>query len=116
MTTMPGWTEADWARSVAEPFRSDRDFWAGLAASADALIGLLAAIAVAIVMVLTGAGLWSLLPLAVPAALILRATVVSRSSSRHSQAAFPDRRAWRDAERSAVATAFPRVIGHRHKR
>jgi hypothetical protein len=106
MTTLPSWTNADWASNVAEPFRSDRDFWASLAASADALISLAAAAAVAIVLVLTGERGWAFLPFIVPAVLAARAALIARASSRRSRAAFDDRRAWRDAERAAVATSF----------
>jgi hypothetical protein len=106
MTTLPSWADADWASTVSEPFRSDRDFWASLAASADALISLAAAIAVSVVLALNGAEGWALLPFVVPAALAGRAALIGRASSRRSQAAFADRRAWRDAERTAVATGF----------
>jgi hypothetical protein len=106
MTTLPSWTNADWASNVAEPFRSDRDFWASLAASADALLSLAAAAAVAIVLALTGERGWSFLPFIVPAVLAARAALIARASSRRSRAAFDDRRAWRDAERTAVATSF----------
>jgi hypothetical protein len=113
MTTLPAWTQAEWANGVAEPFRSDRAFWSGLAASADALVTLAAAIAVAVVLVLTGERIWSALPFAVPAVLTVRAALINRASSRRSQAAFEDRKAWRDAERQAVASAFFRVLGRR---
>jgi hypothetical protein len=106
MTTLPSWANADWASSISEPFRSDRDFWSSLAASADALISLAAAIAVGVVLALSGARAWALVPFVVPAVLAGRAALIARASSRRSQAAFPDRRAWRDAERTAVATGF----------
>lgn len=108
--TLPSWTDAEWTGRVAEPFRSDVDFWSSLAASADALITLAAAIAVAIVLMITGTGAWALLPFVVPALLAVRAALISRGSSKRSQSAFDDRRAWRDAERAAVATAFFRVL------
>jgi hypothetical protein len=116
MSTLPSWTQAEWAGSVTEPFRSDRDFWAGLEASADALVALAAAIAVGVVLAVLGTGLWALVALVVPAALTVRAALLARTSSRRSQAEFRDRRAWRDAERTAVATAFPRVLGRRRTR
>lgn len=106
MTTLPSWTNADWASNIAEPFRSDRDFWKSLAASADALVSLAAAAAVAIVLVLSGERAWSFLPFVVPAVLAARAALIAKASSRRSQAAFADRRAWRDAERTAVASGF----------
>lgn len=113
MTTLPSWTQAEWADSVAEPFRSDRDFWSSLAASADALVTLAAAIAVAVALVLTGERIWSFLPFAVPVALIVRAALIARASSRRNQQAFTDRKQWRDAEREAVAAVFFRVVGRR---
>jgi hypothetical protein len=113
VSTLPAWTKADWASDVAEPFRSDREFWTSLAASADALISLAAAIAVCVVLVLTGERAWSFVPFIVPAALAVRAALVARSSSRRSQAAFEDRSAWKDAERTAVAAVFLRVLGRR---
>jgi hypothetical protein len=113
MTTLPSWTHADWADGVAEPFRSDREFWSSLAASADALVTLAAAIAVAVVLALTGERAWSILPFAIPAVLTVRAAIIGRSSSRRSRASFDDPKEWRDAERTAVATAFLRVLGRR---
>jgi hypothetical protein len=116
MSTLPSWTDADWADTVAEPFRSDREFWASLAAGADALLSLAAAAAVAVVMALNGAGAWSVLPFAVPAVLVIKAAMKARSSNRRNQPAFDDRRAWRDAERAAVASVFLRVLGRRRGR
>jgi hypothetical protein len=113
MTSLPAWTSAEVARNVAEPFRSDGDFWSSLAASADALISLAAGTAVAIVLALTGEVAWSPLAFVIPALLIVRAAFVGRSSSQRSRTAFPDRAAWRDAERAAVATAFFRVMWRR---
>jgi hypothetical protein len=110
VSAIPSWASADWAEDVAEPFRSDHEFWASLAASADALVSLVAAIAVGVVLALSGAGAWSLLPFTIPAGLAVRAAVIGRSSSRRNRDAFADRRAWRDAERTAVATAFLRVV------
>jgi len=110
MTALPSWTDAEWTGHVAEPFRSDRGFWSSLAASADALIVLAAAIAVAIVLMISGVGAWSLLPFVAPTLLAVRAALIGRASSKRSQTEFADRRAWRDAERAAVATAFFRVL------
>lgn len=110
MTTLPSWTNASWTSTVAEPFRSDRDFWSGLAASADALVTLGAAIAISVVLALTGAGLWALLPFVVPAVLAVRATLISAASSRRNRQAFADSKQWREAERTAVATAFGKVL------
>jgi hypothetical protein len=113
MTTIPAWADANWTSRVSEPFRSDRAFWISLAASADALLSLAVAIAAAVVLVATGERGWSFVPFVVPAALAVRAAVLSHSSSRHSQQAFADRRAWRDAERSAVAASFGSVLRRR---
>jgi Flp pilus assembly protein TadB len=113
MTTLPSWAEADWANRVEEPFRSDAEFWSGLAASADAFITLVAAAAVAIALALTGHPGWAIVPFVVPAALIVRAAVIARTSSRRSQEAFDDHRTWRDAERAAVATSFGHVLRRR---
>jgi hypothetical protein len=105
---IPSWANGEWASSVAEPFRSDRDFWAGLAASADAVISLVAAAALAVVLRLAGAGPWALVPFVVPAGFICRA--VATSSSRHRREAFAGRDAWREAERAAVAASFMHVV------
>jgi hypothetical protein len=110
VTTLPSWTDAEWASDIAEPFRSDHDFWSSLAASADALVSLAAAIAIAVILVLEGERVWSFLPFLAPAGLTVRAAVVGRSSSRRNRDAFTDRRSWRDAERTAVASAFGKVL------
>lgn len=110
MTTLPSWTSADWANNVAEPFRSDRSFWSSLAASADALVSLILAIALAVALALAGERGWSLIPFVVPAGLAVRASIIGRSSSRRNRSAFTDRRSWRDAERTAVAAVFLRVL------
>jgi hypothetical protein len=110
MTTLPSWTDADWSQQIAEPFRSDREFWNGLAASADAVIALVAAAAVAVVLALTGHALWALTPFAVPGVLAVRAGFISRSSSRRSRDQFAERQDWRDAERTAVASAFGKAL------
>jgi hypothetical protein len=106
----PSWADADWATRIGEPFRSDGRFWAGLAASTDALLSLVAAVIAAISLGAAGERAWSIVPFVVPAALIARAVAVSASSSRRSRAAFADTRTWRDAERAAVATAFVHVL------
>jgi hypothetical protein len=66
-------------------------------------------------LVVTGERGWSFLPFLVPAALAARAALMGRSSSRRSQAAFEDRQAWRDAERSAVAASFGHVLRRRSR-
>ena len=107
MATLPAWSQPDWASDVAEPFRSDGEFWSSLAASADALVSLAAAVAIAVVLVLVGERVWwSLLPFLAPAGLAARAALIARSSSRRNREAFEDRRAWREAERTAVSKGF----------
>jgi hypothetical protein len=106
----PPWADTAWARAVSEPFRSDGRFWSGLAASADALLVLTLATVIGVVLTLSGAGGWALLAFAAPAALIVRAGVVSHGASRGSRATFTSRTAWREAEREAVAAVFFRVL------
>lgn len=113
MTTLPAWASADWAGDVAEPFRSDIDFWRSVAASADALLMLAAAAAVGAVLVLTNEAAWVLLPFAFPAGLMVRAGAVARISSRRNRGVFDDRRAWKQAERAAVAVVFFKVLRRR---
>jgi hypothetical protein len=115
MATMPYWTDAAWTTQVDEPFRSDGEFWSGLAAITDALISLGIAAVVAIILTVAGTGAWAVLPFAVPVVLFVRAGRIASRSSRRSRAAFDDPRAWRDAERTAVATAFVRVLGRRRR-
>ena len=102
---------------VAEPFRSDPDFWRSLCASADAVVLLALAVAVAVALRLFGApvGLvW--LPFVLPAVLLVRAAA---AGSRFHRAQEPrpavvdtvhGELSWRDAERSAVAAAFGRAL------
>jgi hypothetical protein len=110
VTPLPAWAHADWTRNVAEPFRSNGEFWSSLAASADALTSLLIAAITAVALVLSGEPAWSFVPFAVPTVLVIRAGLLSRSSSRHTREAFADRPAWRAAERHAVAIAFVKVL------
>jgi hypothetical protein len=110
MTVSSWWENESLTERVEEPFRSDRDFWSSLAAGADAFLTLLAAAAVSAVLAMTGAGGCALLPFVVPAGFVVRSALVARGSRRHRQAAFTDRRAWRDAERTAVAKAFAPVL------
>lgn len=116
MTTLPSWPSAEVRERVAEPFRSNDDFWSSLAASADALVTLAAAVAVGVVLAITGQRWWALAPFAVPAGLAVRAALVGRASHRQSQGSFGDRREWRDAERHAVATAFVAVLWRPRRR
>jgi hypothetical protein len=109
-TPRPAWASAEWTSRVAEPFRSDAGFWASLAASADALLSLVAATGSGVILVLAGEGAWSAVPFVVPAGLALRAAAIGRPSSRRSRQAFSTAREWRDAEREAVATAFGHAL------
>jgi hypothetical protein len=113
MTTVPAWTQAEWTGRVAEPFRGDPQFWAGLAASADAVASLAAAIVAAVVLALSGDAGWALLAFVVPALLAGRAGLIGLGSSRRSREAFADRESWRAAERRAVATAFGPTLRRR---
>jgi hypothetical protein len=110
VTTLPSWTDADWVSGVSEPFRSDNEFWSSLAASADALVSLAAAVAIAVILVLAGQRVWSFVPFIAPAGLAVRAAIIAKSSSRRNREAFSDRQTWRDAERTAVAAVFLKVL------
>ena len=102
---------------VAEPFRSDPDFWRSVCASADALVLLVVALAGAAVLGLVGAGpvlMW--LPFALPMTFLVRAAV-SGSRFHRAQEPLPQtvdtargEQSWRDAERSAVAAVFGRAL------
>jgi hypothetical protein len=116
VTSLPSWTDAEWTSEVAEPFRSDREFWTGLAASADALVTLAAATAIAVVLALTGHPWWGIAPFVVPAGLTARATMISTASSRRSREAFASAKEWRDAERNAVAMSFTKVVRRPRRR
>jgi hypothetical protein len=116
MATMPSWTDAAWTERIDEPFRSDGEFWSGLASITDALISLAVAALVAVILTMAGAGVWAVLPFVVPVVLFARAGRIASRSSRRNRASFDDPRAWRDAERTAVATAFVRVLGRRRSR
>jgi hypothetical protein len=106
----------DLGPDVAEPFRSDEDFWRSVCASADAALLLVVAAAASVVLRLTGAGIgfvW--LPFAVPMAFLVRAAVSGlrfhRGHERPSVVETPrGGQSWRDAERGAVATVFGRAL------
>jgi hypothetical protein len=108
--TTPVWIRTDWSDDVAEPFRSDTDFWASVAASADAVLALLLAATAAAALAVTVGGGWPLLPFVVPAALLVRAAVCGRASARNSREAFTAEAQWRAAERRAVAQVFGRML------
>lgn len=108
--TAPTWTRTDWSDDVAEPFRSDTNFWSSVAASADALLTLVLAAAAAVALALTVGGAWPMLPFVVPAALLTRAALCGRASARSSRDAFAADEQWRTAERRAVAQVFGKVL------
>lgn len=104
---MAAWlTESSHDQRVGDPFRTDVDFWRSVAASADAFGVLVASIALAAVLAALGASAWSLVAFVLPLPLLARASRAGARSSRRTRAAFDDRHAWRDAERTAVAKAF----------
>jgi hypothetical protein len=93
---------------VAEPFAGDDDFWVSTRAS----------LAVFPTLVLTGvailvAGPVGYVACALPLGLTALAAQRGRRSSRRSRSEFPDRIAWRDAERHAVGAV---LIGARRPR
>ena len=94
------------ATRADQPFRDDPDFARSVAASADALLGLLVATALALIL-----GAFGAVAFAVPLALLVRAGVTGRRSAARSRAVIADVREWREAERRAVASTFwPAVI------
>jgi fatty acid desaturase len=106
----PAWTRTDWSDDVAEPFRSDRNFWASIAASADALLTTMLAAAAAVALAVTVGGVWPLLPFLLPVALLIRAAWCGVASTRDSRETFTGEAQWRAAQRRAVAQVFGRVL------
>jgi fatty acid desaturase len=106
MTVAPPWVDTAALRRVEEPFRSDADFWAAMAASTDAFLALLAAAAVAAVLTSVFGGAFPLLVFVIPVPLFVRASHVSQASSGRTKQEFASHAAWRDAERRAVARSF----------
>ena len=70
-------------------------------ASVDALVTLFVA---TVIMAFTGPG--GCLAYVVPAVLLVRAAIAGRRSSRATRTQFADQKAWRNAEREAVAAVF----------
>ena len=88
---------------VAEPFRSDDQFWRSVAASLFALVTVLAAALV------TGlVGRWGVVAFAVPVLLLLIAAREARASTARTRPTFATAQEWREAERRAVAAALAR--------
>ncbi len=120
---MSGSTAPELGRRVAEPFRSDPDFWQSVCASADAVVLLAVAVAGAAALRLAGAGailVW--LPFALPAIFLVRAAV-SGSRFRRGHEPLPavvdtvqGEQSWRDAERAAVAEVFGRALVRSRRR
>jgi hypothetical protein len=108
--TTPAWTRTDLTGDVAEPFRSDRDFWSSVSASADALLTMVLAAAAAVALALTVGPMWSPLPFIAPFVLLVRAGLSGRASAQRSREAFPGTQQWRQAERQAVAKVFGRAL------
>lgn len=107
----------DLGKGVAEPFRSDPQFWRSVCASADAVVLLGIAIAGSALLRLAGVGAglaW--LPFAVPAIFLFLA-LVSGFRFHRGHAPLPalvetvrGEQSWRDAERTAVAAVFGRAL------
>jgi len=88
---------------VAEPFRSDAQFWRSVVASMFALVTVLAAALV------TGlAGRWGAVAFAVPVLLMAVAAREAKASTARTRPTFATSQEWRDAERRAVAAALAR--------
>jgi hypothetical protein len=93
---------------VAEPFAHDDDFWVSTRASLAVLpCAVLTGVAVLL------AGPIGSLACALPLGLTVVAAQRGRRSTRRTRTAYPDRTAWRDAERQAVSAV---LIGARRPR
>jgi len=91
------------ASEVAEPFRSDDQFWRSVTASLFALVALLAAA------LATGiAGSWGAVAFVLPVVLLAVATRAAKASTTRTQPTFASKKEWREAERQAVAAAIVR--------
>jgi hypothetical protein len=89
---------------IAEPFRSDDQFWRAVVASLFALVTLMVAV------VLTGlVGGWGAVAFAVPVLLLIVASREAKASTARTRPTFASRQEWRDAERRAVAAALARA-------
>lgn len=107
----------DLGERVAEPFRSDPEFWRSVCASADAVVLLGIALAGSALLRLAGVGAglaW--LPFALPAIFLVLA-LVSGSRFHRVHAPLPalvdtvrGEQSWRAAERTAVAAVFGRAL------
>jgi hypothetical protein len=108
----PGVSRADLYKvnrlRVFEPFAADDDFWVSTRASMAVLPAL---IATGVAVLLAGPVGYAVC--AVPVGLTVLAALRGRRSSRRTRPSFPDRIAWRDAERQAVGAV---LIGARRPR
>ena len=108
---MPGWAEP-----VAEPFRRDPAFWRAVYASADALVLVVVAGVVTLILGRMGvATVVALTPFVLPLIFVGWALLAGYRSSRASRVWFRtqgggDLVAWRESEREAVASVFPRAL------
>lgn len=94
---MSGWTS-----KVEAPFRDDRQFWASVGRSADALWTL--AIATVLVAV---TGPYAAIAFLGPVVLLVVSGRDARASTARTRPLYPTRDEWRVAERKAVAAALP---------
>jgi predicted LPLAT superfamily acyltransferase len=105
-----------WADPVADPFRRDPAFWRAVFASADsAVLIVVAGVASVLIGTLGGGTLLAMAPFAAPAVFVGWAVVCSYRSSRASRVWFrrraaDDPDAWRDSERTAVASVFVHAV------
>jgi hypothetical protein len=86
---------------VAEPFADDADFWVATRASVAVLPAVIAAIVAVLFLGPIGYAAGAL-----PFGLVVLAAQRGRRSTRRTRPAFPDRIAWRDAERQAVGAVL----------
>jgi hypothetical protein len=98
-------TVTAWTSDAPEPFAGNAEFWRSVTASVDALVTLLLAIVVVVL-----AGPWGAIAFAAPACLLARAAVTGRRSEQVTRPQFPDRGAWRLAERQAVGAVMGKAL------
>jgi hypothetical protein len=96
VTSVRAWTDA-----VGEPFRGDGDFWTAVAASVAAVVTFVAAVLIHVLVGGAAAAVY-----VVPVVLLVVAAVAGRRSTARTRPTFASREEWRDAERTAVASAL----------
>ena len=96
---------SEWTSSVAAPFRDERQFWASVGLSADALwtLGVATALVAAF-------GRYAVIAFVLPLALLVMSGHAARISTAHTRPLFATRAEWRAAERQAVAAAIPGAL------